>query len=112
LGWYGLSIDQLQERTVRPQESSRRAGVLQATIGKAVELSSPFPVGLTVRPWSPTVVSQTSHDHLLPASDSAHIVIDFACSGVGTAACGPGVLAKYRLPAQSVTGQLFFELQN
>jgi beta-galactosidase len=112
LGWYGLSIDQFQERTVRPQESSRRAGVLQATIGKAVGLSSPFPVGLTVRPWSPTVVSQTSHDHLLPASDSAHIVIDFACSGVGTAACGPGVLAKYRLPAQSVTGQLFFELQN
>jgi len=108
LGWYSLSIDQLQERTVRPQESSRRDGVLWAVVGKSLELTSYSPVGLTVRPWSPTVVSQTSHDHLLPASDSAHIVIDFACSGVGTAACGPGVLAKYRLPAQSVTGRLVF----
>lgn len=112
LGWYSLSIDQFQERTVRPQESSRRAGVLQAAIGESLNITSYSPVGLTVRPWSPAVVSQTSHDHLLPATDSAHIVIDFACSGVGTAACGPGVLAKYRLPAQSVTGQLFFELKN
>jgi beta-galactosidase len=54
-------------------------------------------------------VEQTTHDHLLPASDSSHVVIDFACSGVGTAACGPGVLPKYRLPAQQISGQVLFE---
>ena len=110
LGWYRLSIDQMQERTVRPQESSRRAGVLQAQLAQTLFISAKSAFGLTVRPWSPKLVSQTSHDHLLPASKEAHIVIDFACSGVGTAACGPGVLAKYRLPAQPVTGQVAFRV--
>lgn len=109
LGWYSSSISGLQERTVRPQESSRRADVLEAKIGDSWTASFTKPVGLTVRPWSPEIVAQTTHDHLLPQSNSSHVVIDFACSGVGTAACGPGVLPKYQLPAQRVSGQVTFE---
>ena len=109
LGWYSATVAQLQERTVRPQESSRRAGVASAKIGGSISASFVSPVGLTVRPWSTHVVEQTTHDNLLPASDSSHVVIDFACSGVGTAACGPGVLPKYRLPAQKISGQVLFE---
>jgi beta-galactosidase len=109
LGWYSATVAQLQERTVRPQESSRRAGVTSAKIGHCISASFASPVGLTVRPWSTHLVERTTHDHLLPASDSSHVVIDFACSGVGTAACGPGVLPKYRLPAQRVSGQVLFE---
>lgn len=112
LGWYCLSIKELQERTVKPQESGRRAEVLQATFGNQLSLSFESAVGLTARPWSPTVIAQTSHDHLLPDSDRAHIVIDFACSGVGTAACGPGVLARYRLPAQPISGCVVFSNVN
>ena len=80
-----------------------------AKIGHCISASFASPVGLTVRPWSTHLVEGTTHDHLLPASDSSHVVIDFACSGVGTAACGPGVLPKYRLPAQRVSGQVLFE---
>lgn len=112
LGWYSSSIEQMQERTVRPQESSRRAGVLMARIGDSLSATFAEPVGLTVRPWSTDVVAKTTHDHLLPVSTSCHVVIDFACSGVGTAACGPGVLPKYQLPAQRVSGQVFFETLN
>jgi len=39
-------------------------------------------------------------------------VFDFACSGVGTAACGPGVLPKYQLPAQNFSGQVLFEFES
>jgi beta-galactosidase len=70
------------------------------------------PVGLTIRPWSPYQVAKTSHDHLLGDSSTAHIVFDFACSGVGTAACGPGVLPKYQLPAQNFSGQVLFEFES
>ena len=51
-------------------------------------------------------------DHLLGPSSTAHIVFDFACSGVGTAACGPGVLPKYQLPAQNFSGQVLFEFES
>ncbi len=112
LGWFSSTIDQMQERTVRPQESSRRASVSSVRIAHSLKAKFSSPVGLTVRPWSPHEIAQTTHDHLLGASSTAHIVFDFACSGVGTAACGPGVLPKYQLPAQNFSGQVFFELTN
>ncbi len=112
-GWHEATISGLQERTVRPQESSRRADVLSAQIGNLMALESESGFGLTIRPWSPAVVAATTHDHLLPQSNSAHIAIDFACSGVGTAACGPGVLPAYRLPAREVSGSVtFFPISN
>jgi len=109
LGWHSSTIDDLQERTVRPQESSRRAEVSRVEIGESIKARFPSPVGITIRPWSSHQVSQTSHDHLLPQSSTSHVVFDFACSGIGTAACGPGVLPKYWLPAQAISGQVIFE---
>ena len=111
-GWYSMSIHELQERTVRPQESSRRAQVLAAEIANSLSFAFESEVGLTVRPWSTAQVAATTHDHLLPDSSSSNVVIDFACSGVGTAACGPGVLAQYRLPSQPVVGRVVFSTKN
>ncbi|HMP07433.1 MAG TPA: hypothetical protein PJ982_13870, partial [Lacipirellulaceae bacterium] len=59
-------------------------------------------MGLTVRPWSTEHLAATDHDHLLRPDGRVHVVLDLACSGVGTAACGPGGLPRYRLPAQEV----------
>jgi beta-galactosidase len=53
-------------------------------------------------------VAATTHDHLLRSDGALHVNIDFAVSGVGTAACGPGVLPVYRLPAQPVSGSVLF----
>jgi beta-galactosidase len=112
LGWFSSTIDGLQERTVKPQESSRRASVSSVQIAHSLKARFSSPVGLTIRPWSPYQVAKTSHDHLLGGSSTAHIVFDFACSGVGTAACGPGVLPKYQLPAQNFSGQVLFEFES
>ena len=111
-GWFEGSIEFMQERTVRPQESSRRAGVLAAQVGSEISAYFSQEVGLTIRPWTTKQVATTTHDHLLPESKEANIVIDFACSGVGTAACGPGVLPAYRLPSQEVRGRVTFAKPN
>jgi beta-galactosidase len=111
-GWFRSSVALMQERPVRPQESSRRSDVLSAQIGSQLSVSSESGVGMTVRPWSSALVAATSHDYLLPKSDETHVVIDFACSGVGTASCGPGVLAPYRLLARKVTSELKFSKPN
>lgn len=107
-GWFSSTIEALQERTVRPQESSRRAEVLAAEIGSQLSARSQQGVGMTIRPWSTAWVAKTTHDHLLPTTNQANVVFDFACSGVGTAACGPGVLPAYRLPAKPVQGRITF----
>ncbi len=122
-GWFRATVDALQERTVRPQESSARGGVRWARLGghagePALEV---FPRGgsgptdtpaLTVRPWSAETLRATAHDDELRSDGRAHVVIDLARAGVGTARCGPGVLPAYRLPARAVSGGIRFALSD
>ena len=107
-GWFADTVSGLHVPTARPQEAGRRADVYWASVADALQILAPHGVGLTVRPWDPLTVAATSHDADLPASDTVHIAIDFAASGVGTAACGPGVLPPYQLPARTVTGSVTF----
>jgi beta-galactosidase len=119
-GWFSRTLDGLQERTVRPQESGARADVRWARVAlpgsassapdAALEIASPDGVALTVRPWSTETLAATTHDHLLEPDGRTHIVLDLAQSGAGTGACGPGVLPKYQLPAQHVVGELEFRV--
>jgi len=107
-GWFSKNVADLQERTVRPQESGRRTEVSWFQQNAAFGVASLLGMGVTIRPWSPKTVAATSHDHLLTSSQKLHVALDMACSGVGTAACGPGVMKKYRLPAQVVKGRFTF----
>lgn len=114
LGWFARDLDGMLERTVRPQESGARAGVrwarLDGAAGSALEVSSTEPLALTVRPWSTETLAATTHDHLLRGDGRTHVVLDLAQHGVGTGACGPGVLPQYRLAAREVRGSIRFSI--
>ena len=124
IGWHRTTVDGLQERTVRPQEAGARGGIRWARLGAAdagepaLELeprSGADPAhspALTVRPWSVETLEAASHDDELVDDGRTHVIVDLARSGVGTARCGPGVLAAYRLPAQSVRGSIRFSLSD
>jgi beta-galactosidase len=117
-GWFSRDLDGMLERTVRPQESGARAGVRWARIdlpgARALDMSTPGEdgtgVALTVRPWSTETLATTTHDHLLHEDGRTHLVLDLAQHGVGTAACGPGVLPAHLLPARTVRGRIRFTL--
>ncbi len=112
VGWFARDLDGMLERTVRPQESGSRAGVRWARVGGltggALELEPTEPVSLTVRPWSTEALAAATHDHLLRGDGRTHVVLDLAQHGVGTAACGPGVLPQYRLAARAVRASIRF----
>ena len=128
VGWFARSLDGMLERTVRPQESGARADVRWARIAlpasdasagaagavgaadAALEIAALDGLALTVRPWSTETLAATTHDHLLESDGRTHIVLDLAQSGVGTGACGPGVMPQYQLPARRVTGELEFRV--
>ena len=111
VGWFARDLDGMLERTVRPQESGARAGVhwarLESAAG-ALEVASPDPLALTVRPWSTETLASTTHDHLLRGDGRTHVVLDLAQHGVGTGACGPGVLPPYRLSARELRASIRF----
>ncbi len=112
VGWFTRDLDGILERTVRPQESGARAGVhwarLEGAGDGALEVSSPEPLALTVRPWSTETLAATTHDHLLRGDGRTHVVLDLAQHGVGTGACGPGVLPQYRLSARALRASIRF----
>ncbi len=114
VGWFSRDLDGMLERTVRPQESGARAAVHWARLDGlptgALEVSSPEGVALTVRPWSTETVAATTHDHLLRGDGRTHVVLDAAQHGVGTGACGPGVMQQYRLTAREVRASIRFRI--
>ena len=99
LGWHGLPIAEMDVDYVRPQESGARAGVrsslLELDAGRLTITGEPY--ALTVRPYSEDVLAGATHRPDLVPDGRSYLYLDHAQHGVGTAACGPGVLEKYRL---------------
>ena len=98
-GWYELPVQDMDVEYVRPQESGARSGVHSAALkldAGRLTISGP-PYALTVRPYSLEVLDAAAHRPDLVPDGRSYVYLDHAMHGVGTAACGPGVLEGYRL---------------
>jgi beta-galactosidase len=97
-GWFSLPLAEMDVDYVRPQESGARSGVRSATLklGSTLEISG-LPFALTVRPYSLEALDAATHRPDLTADGRSYVYVDHVLRGVGTAACGPGVLEPYRL---------------
>jgi beta-galactosidase len=98
-GWFSMALDELDVGYARPQETGARAGVGSAALklqeGELEISGGPF--SLTVRPYSQAVLDAATHRPDLKPDGRTYVYVDHAMRGVGTAACGPGVLEAYRL---------------
>ena len=98
-GWFEAPLAGLEVDYVRPQESGARSGVRSAVLqagGRELQISGE-PFALTVRPYGLDVLAAAKHRPDLVPDGRTYIYVDHALRGVGTAACGPGVLEPYRL---------------
>ena len=112
-GWYSLPAADLAVDYVRPQESGARAAVHSATLQlDAGNLSiSGEPFALTVRPYSQAALDAASHQPELVPDGRTYVYLDHVQRGVGTGACGPGVLEAYRLDHREADFTLVFEAE-
>ncbi|WP_454699764.1 glycoside hydrolase family 2 TIM barrel-domain containing protein [Arthrobacter humicola] len=99
LGWHRMPAADMDDEYVRPQESGARSGVHAAALeldgGRLTIAGEPF--ALTVRPYSLDVLDTANHRPDLVPDGRSYVYLDHAVHGIGTAACGPGVLEGYRL---------------
>ena len=119
-GRWQHTVDELGTRYTRPQENGARRGVTRATLGLAAGTltvtAGEIRVGdrqvhgfeLTARPWSDAALHAAEHPHELVADGSLWLHLDAAGHGLGSAACGPGVLAAAMLRPSPVTMQVRF----
>ncbi|MFB8372146.1 glycoside hydrolase family 2 TIM barrel-domain containing protein [Pseudarthrobacter sp. NPDC055928] len=98
-GWFTLPLEGFDVDYVRPQESGARSGVTSASVTLAagtLEISG-APFALTVRLYSLDALDAATHRTDLVPDGRTYVYVDHALRGVGTAACGPGVLEAHRL---------------
>ena len=121
-GSWRHTVDELGTRYTHPQENGARRGVTHATLGLAAGpltvTSGEITVGgravhgleLTARPWSDSALHAAAHPHELVPDGALWLHLDAAGHGVGSAACGPGVLADAALRPAPVTLQVRFSV--
>ena len=113
-GWFSLPLSEMDVDYVRPQESGARSGVRSATLqlgDRTLEISG-NPFALTVRPYSQDVLDAATHRPDLETDGRSHLYVDHVLRGVGTAACGPGVLPHYRLKPREAQFSLTLKVRS
>ena len=111
IGRFAAPVDELQTPYVLPQENGARMDVRWATLtddaGAGLEIGGAPTFVLTARRWTTADLDRARHTSDLVAGEQIHVDLDVAHHGLGSAACGPGVLAQYELPARPVTLSLW-----
>ncbi|MEV4317454.1 glycoside hydrolase family 2 TIM barrel-domain containing protein [Actinocrispum sp. NPDC049592] len=109
VGRFRMTVDELQTPYVFPQENGNRTDVRWVELkdshqGLRIEGSFDF----TARRWTSEDLDRATHTPDLEPTGWIHLNLDIAQNGLGTAACGPGVLPQYQLHARPATMSLTF----
>jgi beta-galactosidase len=117
-GRWRHTVDELQTPYTHPQENGARRGVSRARLdlaagpltlraGEVTVGGRPVPgVVLTARPWPDAALDAAAHPHDLRPDGALWLHVDAAQHGLGSAACGPGVLPNAVLRPAPVTLQV------
>jgi beta-galactosidase len=97
-----------------PQENGSRTEVRWATLtdgaGHGLRLEGRPTFELTARPWTSEALAAARHPaDLVPDPERIWVNADLAHNGIGSASCGPGVLARYRLEPETFAFALRFD---
>jgi beta-galactosidase len=103
----------MQTPYVFPQENGSRIDVRWASLsgeGKTLKVFGAPEFAFTVRPWTSEDLDAAKHPHDLVERDRLYVNLDAGLQGVGSAACGPGVLPEHRLLPEATAFTLGFEV--
>lgn len=107
VGRFSRSVDEMQTPYVMPQENGNRTEVRWATLtdsnGHGLRIEGLPHFEFTARRWTSEALDAALHPTDLVPGDHIWVNIDVSQHGLGTAACGPGVLPRYQLAARPAT---------
>ncbi|MFD1050660.1 beta-galactosidase small subunit, partial [Kibdelosporangium lantanae] len=108
-GRFAMGVDDLRTPYVFPQENGNRLGTrwVRFTDGESgIGIEGDF--AFTARRWTSEALDEATHTQELEPTEWIHLNLDIAQNGLGSAACGPGVLPEYQLRAHPATIELTF----
>lgn len=108
IGNFSAQIEDMYEDYVRPQENSSHFGCKHMTVsdGKTeVVFTSSEDFSFNASEYTQEELAGKRHNFELEKCGSSVICIDKMMAGVGSAACGPALAEKYRLPLPVITAE-------
>nr|WP_039938192.1 glycoside hydrolase family 2 TIM barrel-domain containing protein [Streptomyces himastatinicus] len=116
IGRWATTVDGFQTPYVFPQENGSRGDVRWAELrgpdGGGLRIEGRPAFALTARRWTTGQLEAARHPADLVPGEVLHLDLDVAHHGIGTASCGPGVLAPYELRATRTRFGVGFTLPN
>ncbi|TMV46984.1 DUF4981 domain-containing protein [Paenibacillus mesophilus] len=100
-GKYLLTVDDMFEPYIMPQENGSRYGTEWAIVsneqGMGLKFASPAGFSFNASHYTPDDLTAAKHGHELVRRKETVVHLDYKMSGVGSNSCGPQLLEKYRL---------------
>lgn len=103
--WYDKfcdSVTLMHEDYIRPQENGSRFGCTEMTLtdgAAALRIVSPEGFSFSASEYTQEELAAKKHNFELEKSGFTVLCADFAMAGVGSAACGPALAERYRIPS-------------
>ncbi|OMF18979.1 glycoside hydrolase [Paenibacillus sp. FSL H7-0331] len=100
-GKYLLTVDEMFENYIMPQENGSRYGTEWAIVsneqGMGLKFSGSDDFSLNAAHYTPEDLTKAAHDYELVRRKETIVHLDYKISGVGSNSCGPELLVPYRL---------------
>jgi beta-galactosidase len=106
-GKYLLTVDEMFESYVMPQENGSRFGtawaIVSNALGMGLHLSSTDTFSFNASHFTPEDLTEAQHTYELAKRAETIVQIDYKMSGVGSNSCGPELLEAYRMDDKQFT---------
>jgi beta-galactosidase len=100
-GKYLLTVDEMFENYIMPQENGSRYGTEWAIVsneqGMGMKFSGSDDFSINAAHYTPEDLTLAAHDYELVRRKETIVHLDYKISGVGSNSCGPELLVPYRL---------------
>ncbi len=113
MGNFTSDISDMHEDYIRPQENGSHFGCTRMSVSDgsiSIRFTNPEGFSFNASEYTQEELASKRHSFELEKSEYNIICADFAMAGVGSAACGPQLADKYRIPLPKLSGRIRIEL--
>lgn len=100
--WHSSCADEEYVNYVRPQEHGNHTRTKQLCFTGGMAFLADTEMDICVSHYDIPSLAAASHTNELVKSNATHVRIDYKDSGIGSAACGPSLMERYRLSEKEI----------
>ncbi|WP_159886235.1 glycoside hydrolase family 2 TIM barrel-domain containing protein [Paenibacillus puerhi] len=109
-GKYLLTVDEMSENYIMPQETGSRYdtewAIVSTELGMGLHFEAPGGFSFNASHYTPQDLTEARHTYELVKRKETIVQLDYKMSGIGSNSCGPELLEPYRLSEKEFAFEL------